>query len=94
MYYAHRKYKNHEIHLGLIVLWDIFFILMIVVSFLGDFTTFMSNYIGFRRGLDLIFSAALAILLYFSFKTAQKVEELNDNIYKLNSIIDKNNKKE
>jgi hypothetical protein len=67
---------------------------MVIVSFLGEFTTIMSNYIGFKRGLDLIFTTALAILIYFSFKTAKKAEELHDNINKLDAIIDKKNKKQ
>lgn len=92
IYYISKRYKNHDIQLGVMLLWDLFWIIAVIITFLGDFTTLMSNYIGFKRGLDLIISAAIALILYFTYQTIDKVKETQETIKKLDSIIDEMNK--
>lgn len=91
----YKKYKKHEIHLGLLILWALFWFFAVIITFLGDFTSLMSKFIGFGRGLDMIFTIAIAVLLYFIYSTNQKIDDLSENISKLNKIIEdrENNKK-
>lgn len=53
----------------------------------------MSKIVGFGRGLDMIFSISIGVLLYFSYYTIRKINDLNDNISKLNEILNENDKK-
>ncbi|WP_461463009.1 DUF2304 family protein [Methanobrevibacter sp.] len=93
IYIFYRKYKKHEIHLGVLLLWSLFWIIAIIITFLGDFTSLISKIIGFGRGLDMIFSISIGVLLYFSYYTIRKINDLSDNISKLNEILDEQNKK-
>lgn len=89
----HKKYEKHDIHLGAVFLWDLFWIIAIIITFLGDFTTLMSNYIGFKRGLDLAITGAIGIILYFTYTTLERVKDTEENLKKLDKIIDELNDK-
>ncbi|WP_365316776.1 DUF2304 domain-containing protein [uncultured Methanobrevibacter sp.] len=93
IYIFYIKYKKHEIRLGVLLLWSLFWIIAIIITFLGDFTSLISKMVGFGRGLDMIFAIAIGILVYFSYYTIRKMNDLNENISKLNKILNEKNKK-
>lgn len=78
----------------MIILNGLFWLIVIIITFLGEFTTLISNQIGLHRGLDMIFSILIAIVIYFIYSTNQQINKLNKDIAKVNKLIDeKNNKK-
>lgn len=65
------------------VFWSIIWIGVIFVAVLPWTTTFIANFIGIRRGIDVIVYLSIIILFYLTFRIYVKMENVEREITKL-----------
>jgi hypothetical protein len=76
-------YKNGKISMKVIILWIFLWFILIIFSLIPDLTTFLANYLGIGRGIDLLFIVGILGAYYLLFRLYLNIENINQDINKL-----------
>jgi hypothetical protein len=76
-------YKNDKVSMKVTVAWILLWILVVIISLIPNFTTFLANSLGIGRGIDLLGIIGVLGAYYLIFKLYLKIEDMNQDINKL-----------
>jgi hypothetical protein len=80
---AFLRFKDNALTKTEFLFWTAIWLTIIIVSFIPNLTTSVSNLFGIGRGMDLIVYISIIVLFYLIFRIYVKTESLEKNITKL-----------
>ena len=91
------KYIQHSISLREWLLWTLFWIVVVIMTFLPQTADILASRVGLEtgRGVDLAVYSAVPILFYLVFRLFTRIDKLEHNITTIvRELAIKNTKKE
>ncbi len=77
------QYRARKVTAGWFVTWTIFWVMVVVVAFIPQFTDVIAVKLGVGRGADLIIYISLAALFYSLFRLVLRQDQLNRDLTEL-----------
>ena len=84
---AFLRLKEHKISIPAFIFWAIVWIAVVVVAFIPNVTSYVSDFFGIGRGIDFVVYLSILLLFYLIFRIYVKIESLNGSITKLTRAI-------
>jgi hypothetical protein len=75
-----KRFKDGKISTFMVILWNVIWIIIILISIYPPSTTTFANIIGIGRGLDLILILGLLLSYYLIFKIYTMIENIEREI--------------
>ena len=74
------RFKKGKVSPGMMILWNIIWIIIIAVSIYPNLTSVQATFTGIGRGLDLALVLGLLLGYYLIFKVYNKLETLEEEL--------------
>lgn len=81
------RFNKKKTSLQTFILWIILWVLLAIFAIIPESSTFLANFLGIGRGLDLIFIFAIIGAFYLIFRVYLKIEKLDQDLTKLVRLI-------
>lgn len=78
-----KKYRNQELNVRELSLWVVFWLIVIVVFWLPESTTYLAKIFGIGRGADLVIYVAILVLSYSIFRIFVRLDSVDRHITKI-----------
>ena len=90
-----RKSQN-KLSLGQAATWFLMWLIVLIVFWYPESTSYLASSLGIGRGADLIIYAAIVVMFYMLFRMYLRMDKLSDDITKIvrKVGIDEVNKKD
>lgn len=97
------RFRDGKMSMGMMVLWNLIWLLLILISIYPTLTSIFASIMGIGRGLDVILILGLIMSFYLNFKLYNRIEiveeELTDLVREIaiqngNSNVSDDEKKE
>ncbi|MDR0900590.1 MAG: DUF2304 family protein [Methanobrevibacter sp.] len=82
-----QRFHKKKTSLQTFILWIILWIFLAIFGIIPDSSTFLANFLGIGRGLDLILIFGIIGAYYLVFRLYLKIEKLDQDITKLIRLI-------
>ena len=76
-------YHNRKASIQTFILWVLLWLLLAIFAIIPESITFLANFIGINRGMDLLIIFGLIFLYYLVFRLYLKIEKANNDITEL-----------
>lgn len=77
------RYHRRKTSLQTFILWLILWVLLAIFTIIPDSSTFLANFFGIGRGLDLILVFGIIGAYYLIFRLYLKIEKIDQDITEL-----------
>ncbi len=77
------RYKDKVISLQEFIIWTIFWLMVGFVVILPETTSFVANFVGVGRGVDLVIYISILILFYLLFRILVRLDKVEKDITKI-----------
>lgn len=77
------QFRKNKITLTEFIIWDIIWLVVIVVALMPAITSFFANIVGIKRGVDFLIYIGMTLLFYLVFRIYVKIENMEQNITKI-----------
>jgi len=80
---VYNRYHNRRTSLQTFILWVFLWIFLALFAIVPESSSFLANYLGIGRGLDLIAIFGLIFVYYLVFRIYLKIEKIEHDITEL-----------
>lgn len=77
------RYRDKIISLQEFVLWTIFWFMVGLLVLFPDLTSYVANFVGVGRGVDLVLYLSILILFYLMFRSLAKLDKVEKDVTKV-----------
>ena len=74
------RFRDGKMSIGMLVLWNLIWLLLILISLYPTSTSIFATITGIGRGLDLILILGLITSFYLNFKLYNRIETVEEEI--------------
>jgi small membrane protein len=77
---AYLRFKDNRLSKNEFLFWTAVWLAVIVIAFIPNLTSQVSNLLGIGRGIDLIVYISIIILFYIIFRLYVKIENVKSDV--------------
>jgi hypothetical protein len=77
---AFLRFKDNRLSKNEFLFWTAIWLAVIVISFIPNLTTQISNFLGIGRGIDLIVYISVIVMFYLIFRLYVKLESVEKEV--------------
>jgi hypothetical protein len=78
-----RQRRNNRLSLGSFLVWFFLWLLVLIVFWQPDVSTYLAHILGIGRGADLVIYLAIIAIFYVLFRISIKINKIDSDITKL-----------
>ncbi len=77
------RYKDKIISLQEFLIWTVFWFMVAFVIILPETTSWVANFVGVGRGVDLVIYISILILFYLAFRILVRMDKIDKDVTKI-----------
>jgi hypothetical protein len=74
------RFRDSKMSMGMMFLWNMIWLILILISIYPALTSFFASVTGIGRGLDVILILGLIMSFYLNFKLYNRIETVEEEI--------------